>query len=74
MPSQYLDIPNRRFHKVEIHSTFPLRVVSGSCHLNYGVEFYCEGDPSDIFITDMRRPPIFRTPEGNAVSIRLIEF
>jgi hypothetical protein len=74
MPGQYVDLPNRRFRKVEIHSTFPLRVVSGDCHENYSVEFICDADPSDIFITDMRRPPIFRAPQGNMVTITLTEF
>lgn len=74
MPGQYLDIPNRRFRKIEIHSTFPVRVISGACQQNYGVEFYCDSDPADIFITDMRQRPIFSAPQGNTVTITAQEF
>lgn len=74
MPGQYLDIANSRFRKVEIHSTFPIRVVSGTCQQNYGVEFFCDSDPTDIFITDMRPQPIFTTPQGNTVTITAQEY
>lgn len=74
MPEQYVNIENRNFRKVEIHSQFPIRVASGDCHLDYGVEFVCDGDPADIFITDMRQRPIFTTPKGNLVTLTLIEY
>lgn len=74
MPGQYLDVPNRRFRKVEIHSTFPIRVVSGACQQNYGVEFYCDGNPTDIFITDMRSRPIFSTPQANTITLTAVEY
>lgn len=74
MPGQYIDLPNHQFRKIEIHSTFPIRVASGSCHLDYGVEFVCDSDPSDVFITDMRPKPIFRTPQGNEITITATQF
>lgn len=74
MPGQYSTIPNREFRKVEIHSEYPIRVANGSCHLDYGVEFFCKSDASDIFITDMRPRPIFTAPKGNLVTVTLIEF
>ncbi len=74
MPSQTVNLPNRRFRKVEIHSTFPLRVLTGKCHEEYTVEFFCNDEPADIFIQDVRRVPIFRTPEGNTVTITGTEF
>jgi hypothetical protein len=74
MPGQYVNISNRGFRKVEIHSEYPIRVASGSCHLDYGVEFFCNDDPADIFITDMRPKPIFTTPKGNLITLTMIEF
>lgn len=74
MPTQYFDLPNHRFRKIEIHSTFPIRVLSGSCRLNYGVEFYCDSDPADVFITDMRKMPVFAAPQGNQIAITATEY
>lgn len=74
MPGQYTNFKNQKFRKIEIHSTFPIRVVSGSCHVDYGVEFICNSDPSDLFITDMRPKPIFRTPQANDITITAAEF
>lgn len=74
MPGEYFDLPNHRFRKIEIHSTFPIRVLSGSCRLNYGVEFYCDSDPTDVFITDMRQRPVFSAPQGNQITITAIEY
>lgn len=74
MPAQYFDLPNRRFRKIEIHSTFPIRVLSGSCRLNYGVEFFCDSEPADVFITDMRKMPVFSAPQGNQITITATEF
>jgi hypothetical protein len=74
MPGQYADIANHAFRKIEIHSEYPIRVASGHCQLDYGVEFICNGQPADIFVTDMRKPPIFLTPRGNQITLTLTEF
>jgi hypothetical protein len=74
MPGQAVDIPNRRFRKVEVHSEYPIRVLTGNCHVDYSVEFFCTGDPSDIFITDLRKMPVFLTPRGNLITMNFIEF
>jgi hypothetical protein len=74
MPGQAINIPNKKFRKIEIHSGYPLRIFVGPCHNNYAVEFVCNSDPSDLFIVDIRRPPIFRTPVANSVTITATEF
>lgn len=74
MPGQAFNVPNRIFRKVEIRSEYPLRVMTGRCHSDYTVEFFCEGDPADIFIADTRRMPVFTTPKGNSVTITITEF
>ncbi len=74
MPGQSIDIPNKRFRKVEIHSQFPIKAINATCHLEYTVEFICDGDPSDLFIADTRLRPIFKTPEGNMITITFTEF
>lgn len=74
MPGQAINLPNRTFRIVEVHSQFPLRILTGKCHDDYAVEFVCNGDPGDIFITDRRVPPIFHTPEGNSVTVTVTEF
>ena len=74
MPGQYADIRNNEYRKIEIHSTYPIRVLSGTCNLQYGVEFYCDSTPADIFITDMRPKPIFSTPTANTITITAAEF
>lgn len=74
LPGQYADLPNRRFRKIEVSSQFPIRVVSGNCHRSYTVEFYCDGPPADIFITDMRRQPLFSSPRANRVTVTATEY
>lgn len=74
MPAQAANIPNRRFRKVLIRSEYPLRILTGRCHSDYTVEFFCNGDPGDIFITDTRRQPIFMTPRANSITITVTEF
>jgi hypothetical protein len=74
MPSQAFNIHNGTFRKVLIRSDYPLRVLTGSCHSDYTVQFFCEGDPADIFITDVRRMPVLLTPRANSVTITVTEF
>lgn len=74
LPGQSTNLENKRYRKVLIQSQFPIRVMSGSCHSDYTVQFFCEGDPSDVFITDMRPHPIFHVSVSNPVSVTLTEF
>jgi hypothetical protein len=74
MPGQTTDLINREFRIVEIHSQFPLRILNANCQEDYAVEFFCRGDPADIFLTDRRLPPILRTPEANTITVTLTEF
>jgi hypothetical protein len=74
MPGEAVNFPNRQFRKVEIHSEYPLRILTGHCHQDFTVEFVCEGDPADVFIVDTRRRPIFMTPRANTVTITVTEF
>lgn len=74
MPGQAVNLPNKLYRKVEIHSEYPLRVLTGRCHNDYTVQFFCEGEPADIFISDTRRRPIFTTPKGNLVTITITKF
>jgi len=69
MPGQAVNLPNRKFRKIEVRSEYPLRVLVGPCHSDYTVEFFCESEPADIFIVDTRRTPIFLTPRANNVTI-----
>jgi len=74
MPGQAINIKNANFKKVEVRSEYPLRVLTGHCHNDYTVQFFCEGEPADIFIADTRRPPVFMTPKANSVTITLTQF
>lgn len=74
MPGQAMNFTNRQFRKVEIHSEYPLRILTGQCHQDYTVQFLCEGDPADLFIVDARLRPIFTTPRANQVTIIVTEF
>lgn len=74
MPGQSGSIINRDFRKVEVRSTFPVRVFSGPCHEEYTVDFTCDSNPGDVFITDRRLPPIFHAPEANEITITFTQF
>lgn len=74
MPGQSMNFPNRKFKRIEVRSTFPVRVLSGSCHEEYVVQFFCSSDkPGDIFVTDRRSQPLFRTPQANEITITQIK-
>ena len=74
MPGQTINVPNRFMRKIEIRSEYPLRVLTGKCHSDYTVEFFCEGEPGDVFISDVRRMPVFMTPRANSITITASEF
>jgi hypothetical protein len=73
LPGQSMDFPNKKFHRVEVRSTFPVRVLTGPCHEENVVQFFCKSDPGDIFITDLRGKPFLRTPEANQITITEIK-
>jgi len=74
MPGQAFNGPNRNFRKVEIHSEYPLRIMIGPCHDDYAVQFFCDSEPSDLFVADTRKPPLFLTPKGNLVTITVTSY
>jgi hypothetical protein len=74
LPGQAHNFPNRRFRKVEIRSEYPIRVLTGRCHVDYTVEFFCDGDPGDIFIADTRKMPVFLTPRANSITVSVTSF
>jgi hypothetical protein len=73
LPGQSMNFSNRKYHRVEVRSTYPIRVLSGTCHEEYVVEFTCKSDPGDVFITDRRSKPLFGTPQANQVTITEIK-
>ncbi len=73
LPGQSMNFPNRKYHRVEVRSTFPIRVLTGPCHEEYVVQFTCDSKPGDVFITDRRSKPLFGTPEANQVTITEIK-
>jgi len=74
LPGQALNIPNRKFRRVEIRAEYPLRIYVGPCHSDYTVDFACNSEPADLFIVDTRRMPVFLTPRSNSVTITVTEF
>ena len=76
MPGQSMNFTNRKFKRVEVRSTFPMRVLSGQCHEEYVVQFFCKSDqPGDIFVTDLRKKPLLGlgTPQANQITITEIK-
>lgn len=73
LPGQSMKFANRKYHRIEVRSTFPVRVLTGPCHEEYVVQFFCDSAPGDVFITDRRTKPLFGTPEANQVTITEIK-
>lgn len=73
LPGQSMNFANRKYHRIEVRSTFPVRVLTGPCHEEYVVQFFCDSAPGDVFITDRRTKPLFGTPEANQVTITEIK-
>jgi hypothetical protein len=70
LPSKSVEMQNRQFHIVEIHSEYPIEILAGDCHNDYTVQWTCHFDqPADIFMRDLRMPPVFRTPRANTITI-----
>ena len=74
MPGQAFNAPNRQFRKIEIRSEYPLQIMTGPCHQDFTVQFFCESAPADLFVRDTRHFPLFMTPKANAVTITVTEF
>lgn len=70
MPGQSMNFPNKKFKRIEVRSTFPIRVLTANCHEEYVVQFFCtSSQPGDIFVTDRRSKPLLGTPEANQITI-----
>ncbi|MFP5205578.1 MAG: hypothetical protein ACLGSH_09495 [Acidobacteriota bacterium] len=73
LPGQSMNFSNRKYHRIEVRSTFPVRVLTGPCHEEYVVQFSCESKPGDVFLTDRRSKPLFGTPQANQITITEIK-
>ncbi|HEV2134105.1 MAG TPA: hypothetical protein VGR47_07560 [Terracidiphilus sp.] len=73
LPGESMNFRNRKYHRIEVRSTFPVRVLTGPCHQEYVVEFSCKSEPGDVFITDRRSKPLFGTPQANQITITEIK-
>jgi hypothetical protein len=73
-PAETFNLANRNYRKIEVRSTFPIRIVSGKCHSDYTVDFLCEGIPSEIFISDARAPSASDSQPSNTVDVVGSEF
>lgn len=73
LPGESMNFANKKYHRIEVHSTFPVRVLTGPCHEEYVVQFSCDSAPGDVFITDRRSKPLFGTPQANQITITEIK-
>jgi len=72
LPGKTLNLGNRTFHVVEIRSEYPVQLAAGPCHSDYTVQWRCKfQEPADLFIRDLRNPPVFATPRANAITVEL---
>lgn len=74
LPGQLGRMHNREYRKIEIHSQYPIHVMSGNCESTYTVDYSCDGDPDDVVIQDLRRPPLFATPHSNVVAFKFTAY
>jgi hypothetical protein len=74
LPGQSFSSRNREFRKIHIRAEYPVKILTGPCTDNYTVDFSCDSDPADIFITDTRNRPIFVSPKANSITISGAEF
>lgn len=73
LPGESVNFRNRKYHRIEVRSTFPVRVLTGPCHEEYVVQFSCSSEPGDVFITDRRSKPLFGAPQANQITITEIK-
>jgi hypothetical protein len=71
LPAQTLNLHNRKWHFVEIRTDYPVQLAAGPCHNDSTVQWRCyfKDDPADLFIRDLRVPPIFTQPRANVVTV-----
>jgi hypothetical protein len=70
LPAKTLNIINRVSHEIDIRSEYPVQIAAGPCHADYTVQWHCSlGEPTDLFIRDLRTPPVFSTPRANVITI-----
>jgi len=67
LPGQSQNFPNNSIRRLTIQSEYPIQILSGACRNDYTVQWTCDGDPHDVFVRDLRRPPVFMTPRSNTV-------
>jgi hypothetical protein len=75
LPGKTLNLSNKYAHEVEIRTEYPVQLAAGPCHSDYTVQWHCtfKDEPSDLFIRDLRNPPVFQTPRANTVTITFSE-
>lgn len=65
-----MTIENKIFHVIEVRSEYPIQLAAGPCQIEYTVQYTCRLEhPADIFIRDLRQPPVFLTPKANTVTV-----
>lgn len=70
LPGKTLNIRNRSFHVVEIRSEYEVQIAAGPCHVDSTVQWRCEfDDPADLFIRDLRTPPLVTAPRANSITV-----
>jgi hypothetical protein len=70
LPGKTLNIRNKNFHIVEIRTEYPVQIAAGECQNDYTVQWTCKfDDPADLFIRDLRAPPVFATPKANSITV-----
>jgi hypothetical protein len=70
LPGATLNIVNKVAHEIDIRSEYPIQIAAGPCHADYTVQWHCSfTEPVDLFIRDLRRPPVFMTPRANTITL-----
>lgn len=70
LPAQTLNIVNREAKVMEMRSEYPVQLAAGDCHNDYTVQWSCHWDqPTDVFLRDLRTPPVFSTPRANTITV-----
>lgn len=75
LPAQTLNLTNRDYHWVEVRTEYPVQFLAGpDCHNDSTVQWRCHFDqPADLFIRDLRVPPVFKQPKANTVTVTFWE-
>jgi hypothetical protein len=70
--SRGIDLQNANVQKIDIQSQFPVEVFVGTCYNAYTIQYSCTPGSQRLIIHDKRAPAIIRTPQANAVTVRII--